>query len=188
MGFCWTDSKAEGEAGSATAGEPEEATDGGALEYTPKPQLIGNLQDEELLPPETVLSGLGGEFKAEEPDEAAGESAGEEGSGEQGKEEGQPAEGDEDGKEEEAEEEEEAKPAIELKTAAYDARFPSTNQVQGHSPSCAACWWGLITVKLVYFMASHVACRHSCTRLWMQSMVQIVMLWLSSTGAMPWYV
>ena len=40
-------------------------------------------------------------------------------------------EGEEEGASEEAgEEEQEEKPAIEIKTASYDARFPATNQVQ----------------------------------------------------------
>lgn len=93
---------------------------------------------EEPLPPtDRVLSGLDGEFKAqesgsEESDKSPEEASGDEKEGEEG---GGAEEGDkaDEGEQEDETEEEEPKPVIELKTASHDPRFPSTNQVHHHN-------------------------------------------------------
>ena len=117
------------------------------MEYTSAQKTIGNLEEEELPPPETVLSGLEGEFTKDsggspkEPEQAAAaeaKGAGDEekaGGEQEGGEEKEHGEAEAKEEEPEEEEEEEEKPVIQVRTSAYDARFPSINQVSAALPS-----------------------------------------------------
>lgn len=181
-GSCSGGDEKEEEAAAAAAGEGSsgDASDGAQeTVYAPKAKLIGNLEEEELPPPETVLSGLDGEFRAgdkvsshEEPEQAQPEAAGEGEKPEGGdrkeqaepeqehKEpeqaaaapeaagEGEKAEGGDGEEQEEEPEEEEEKPVIQIRTSAYDARFPSINQVFARPTTTLSSWQcsrGLLT-------------------------------------------
>lgn len=108
--------------------------------------------DEPLPPTETVLSGIEGDFQP-----GKGESQEKEKGGEGDKDEGGDGEESEEGGElkdeeqgsEEAEEEEpeEDPPVVEVKTAAHDPRFPSTNQVH-HCCQSACTDYGILNMML----------------------------------------